>query len=106
MQPAICGSSPLHPLTCCRCPTCLPQGDKRKALRSLKKARLELDLLSEELAQLQVSLRCMWLVPDTHRPAWCTSCGCGEEQQTQVPLGSTIVPLPLPSLSAGGSRAQ
>ena len=29
------------------------QGDKRKALRSLKKARMELDLLSEELAQLQ-----------------------------------------------------
>ncbi|PRW56400.1 divinyl chlorophyllide a 8-vinyl- chloroplastic [Chlorella sorokiniana] len=29
------------------------EGDKRKALRSLKKARLELDLLSEELAQLQ-----------------------------------------------------
>ena len=32
------------------------QGDKRKALRSLKKARLELDLLSEELAQLQARL--------------------------------------------------
>lgn len=30
------------------------EGDKRKALRGLKKARLELDLVSEELAQLQV----------------------------------------------------
>lgn len=106
MQPASCGSSLPHPLTCCLCPTCLPQGDKRKALRSLKKARLELDLLSEELAQLQVRLRCVWPVLTHTDLHGVPVAGCGEEQQTQVPLVLIHRAYASPSLSAGGPRAQ